>query len=168
MSINDSYNFLSNNNNNINIQYDIDKLNFKKIKKELQSIPKIIKKNSKMGMRSSSMTDISKIRHDYTSPHNSKSDNDCIIAIKKENLNTINNIKKLYEQKIKDITNLYEEKIIDLNKLLQDSLNEFKNLSCNYISLIDHNNIKICYRGYNCIKLTKLILNKLKINYLMI
>ena len=160
MSKNDSNNSLSNNNNYINPQYDVDKLNFKKIKKELQSIPKIIKKNSKMGIRSSSMTDISKHKYDYTSPHNSKSDNDYFVTIKKENLNAINNIKKIYEQKINDVTRLYEEKISDLNKLLQDSLNEFKNLSCNYISLIQHNNIiQSLKQNYNE------VLNETKNNY---
>jgi hypothetical protein len=195
--------------NTINKNYNIEKLNFGKIKKELDTIPKIIKNHNIMGLRPCvSMTDIQnrdqtnlmgilnepcpkkwnnnnnkvdfiqkkfsynkyvpalnnqnkiKLINDKTDIYTSLNDNNLIIKIKKENIKQINEIKKLYQRKIKEISLFYELKIFDLNKLLKNNLNEYKNLSSNYISLIEHKNIiNDLKSNYNN------LLNKTKDNY---
>ncbi len=175
----------NNNNNNNNFSsknYDIDKLSFKKLKSELETIPKLIKnRTNKHTLKpSSSMCNI----HNNFIPNNfedfnnltnkeqeenkfmeissrtlakkSASSNNLfsfknqntnfinyenLSLLEKENLNYINNIKKLYEKKIEDIKNFYENKYSNLNKLLLNNINDFKILSSNYIPLTDHENI---------------------------
>lgn len=61
--------------NQLNYNYNIDKLNFNKIKKELETIPKIMKNHNKIGVRScSSMTDINNNEQNISNNLNEESE----------------------------------------------------------------------------------------------
>ena len=162
--------------------YNIDKLNFKKIKKELEIIPKIIKNHNKIGLSPCfSMTDISNnlnedflIRNLKQNQNKSSSmkniydrndtnttiNEEILIKIKRQNKKEINDIKNLYERKIKEMTLFYENKYLDLTKLLNKSLNDYKALVTDYIPLTQHKSIvNDLKKKYND------LLNKTKENY---
>ena len=61
--------------NQLNYNYNVDKLNFNKIKKELETIPKIMKNHNKIGLRKcSSMTDINNNDPNISNNLNEESD----------------------------------------------------------------------------------------------
>ena len=61
--------------NQLNYNYNVDKLNFNKIKKELETIPKIMKNHNKIGIRKcSSMTDINNNDPNISNNLNEESD----------------------------------------------------------------------------------------------
>ena len=173
---------MSKHSSNLN-NYNIDKLNFNKIKKELEIIPKIIKNHNKIGLSPCfSMTDISNNlneefliknlrqnksssmkniydRNDTNTTFNNIND-EIIIKIKRQNKKEISDIKYLYETKIKEISLFYENKFVDLTGLLNKSLNDYKILFNDYIPLTEHKSIvNKLKRKYNE------LLNKTKENY---
>ena len=63
--------------NQISYNYNIDKLNFSKIKKELETIPNIIKNHNKIGLRPCiSMTDIYNNEHINNTSNNLNEESD--------------------------------------------------------------------------------------------
>lgn len=197
-------------------KYNIEKLNFNSIKNELSTIPKIIRKKSNIGIRSSTSLNHSNNNDSYSNDpkvlsltpsithkkrqssdginlfglHNNKindgslfqvpeknSNNITIIRSKtssnfdenilkningnyrnkineienehrkviellqKENKEYIEKISENYEQKIKELTLFYESKIFTYEKKIMSEINHLKDISVNYISLDQHNNI---------------------------
>ena len=103
--------------NQLNYNYNVDKLNFNKIKKELETIPKIMKNHNKIGLRKcSSMTDINNNDPNISNNLNEESD---IEIIKNFGQNL-----KSYSQKK---SSSFMKKYNDRNIGYKNDLNSFSN-----------------------------------------
>ena len=121
--------------NYINYNYNIDKLNYSKIKKELDSIPKIIKNHNRL-RPSLSLTDFNNYNqinnrnnlniNDLNDIHNYKNISQKSLSYKKPSYNNIYN-NNLYERN--DINNSFNEDIIiQIKKENNKEINNIKNL----------------------------------------
>ena len=121
--------------NYINYNYNIDKLNYSKIKKELDSIPKIIKNHNRL-RPSLSLTDFNNYNqinnrnnldiNDLNDIQNNKNISQKSLSYKKPSYNNIYK-NKLYERN--DINNSFNEDIIiQIKKENNKEINNIKNL----------------------------------------
>ena len=124
--------------NQLNYNYNVDKLNFNKIKKELETIPKIMKNHNKIGLRKcSSMTDINNNDPNISNNLNEESDIE-IIKNFGQNLKSYSQKKsssfmKKYNYRNNgeknDLNNsVNNETIIQIKKENKKELNNIKNL----------------------------------------
>ena len=124
--------------NQLNCNYNVDKLNFKKIKKELETIPKIMKNHNKIGLRKcSSMTDINNNDPNISNNLNEESDIE-IIKNFGQNLKSFSNKKSSsFMRKYNDKNNgekndlnnsVNNETIIQIKKENKKEVNNIKNL----------------------------------------
>lgn len=124
--------------NQLNCNYNVDKLNFKKIKKELETIPKIMKNHNKIGLRKcSSMTDINNNDPNISNNLNEESDIE-IIKNFGQNLKSFSNKKSSsFMRKYNDRNNgekndlnnsVNNETIIQIKKENKKEVNNIKNL----------------------------------------
>ena len=170
--------------NLINNNYNVDKLNFTKIKKELESIPKIIKNHNKIGLRScSSMTDIynnnlnekkyfeqNQNKNNFTPKTLSYKKSSSFKNIQNLNIkNDINSsfnddiiiqIKKENNKEINKIINLYELKIKEISLFYETKFNDLNQLLSNNL-----NEYKLLSSDYIPLAQHKTIINDLKKNY---
>ena len=124
--------------NQLNCNYNVDKLNFNKIKKELETIPKIMKNHNKIGLRKcSSMTDINNNDPNISNNLNEESDIE-IIKNFGQNLKSFSNKKSSsFMRKYNDRNNgekndlnnsVKNETIIQIKKENKKEINNIKNL----------------------------------------
>ena len=124
--------------NQLNCNYNVDKLNFNKIKKELETIPKIMKNHNKIGLRKcSSMTDINNNDPNISNNLNEESDIE-IIKNFGQNLKSFSNKKSSsFMKKYNDRNNgekndlnnsVNNETIIQIKKENKKEVNNIKNL----------------------------------------
>ena len=124
--------------NQLNCNYNVDKLNFNKIKKELEAIPKIMKNHNKIGLRKcSSMTDINNNDPNISNNLNEESDIE-IIKNFGQNLKSFSNKKSSsFMRKYNDRNNgekndlnnsVNNETIIQIKKENKKEVNNIKNL----------------------------------------
>lgn len=124
--------------NQLNCNYNVDKLNFNKIKKELETIPKIMKNHNKIGLRKcSSMTDINNNDPNISNNLNEESDIE-IIKNFGQNLKSFSNKKSSsFMRKYNDRNNgekndlnnsVNNETIIQIKKENKKEINNIKNL----------------------------------------
>lgn len=124
--------------NQLNCNYNVDKLNFNKIKKELETIPKIMKNHNKIGLRKcSSMTDINNNEPNISNNLNEESDIE-IIKNFGQNLKSFSNKKSSsFMRKYNDRNNgekndlnnsVNNETIIQIKKENKKEINNIKNL----------------------------------------
>lgn len=124
--------------NQLNCNYNVDKLNFNKIKKELETIPKIMKNHNKIGLRKcSSMTDINNNDPNISNNLNEESDIE-IIKNFGQNLKSFSNKKSSsFMKKYNDRNNgekndlnnsVNNETIIQIKKENKKEINNIKNL----------------------------------------
>ena len=124
--------------NQLNCNYNVDKLNFNKIKKELETIPKIMKNHNKIGLRKcSSMTDINNNDPNISNNLNEESDIE-IIKNFGQNLKSFSNKKSSsFMRKYNDRNNgekndlnnsVNNETIIQIKKENKKEVNNIKNL----------------------------------------
>ena len=124
--------------NQLNCNYNVDKLNFNKIKKELEAIPKIMKNHNKIGLRKcSSMTDINNNDPNISNNLNEESDIE-IIKNFGQNLKSFSNKKSSsFMRKYNDRNNgekndlnnsVNNEALIQIKKENKKEVNNIKNL----------------------------------------
>jgi len=124
--------------NQLNCNYNVDKLNFNKIKKELETIPKIMKNHNKIGLRKcSSMTDINNNDPNISNNLNEESDIE-IIKNFGQNLKSFSNKKSSsFMRKYNDRNNgekndlnnsVNNEALIQIKKENKKEVNNIKNL----------------------------------------
>ena len=124
--------------NQLNCNYNVDKLNFNKIKKELETIPKIMKNHNKIGLRKcSSMTDINNNDPNISNNLNEESDIE-IIKNFGQNLKSFSNKKSSsFMKKYNDRNNgekndlnnsVNNEALIQIKKENKKEVNNIKNL----------------------------------------
>ena len=181
--------------NVINNNYNIDKLNFTKIKKELETIPKIIKNHNKIGLKPcSSMSDIYKNNLNekkyFEQNQNKNNFTPKTLSYKKsssfkniQNINIKNDInssfnddiiiqiKKENNQEINKIINLYELKIKEISLFYETKfcdLNQLLSDNLNEYKLLSSDYISLAQHKSIIIDLKKNyndLLNKTKENY---
>ena len=174
--------------NQLNSNYNVNKLNFNNIKKELETIPKIIKNHNKIGLRKcSSMTEINNNDPNISNNLNKDSDIETIknfgqnlksYSNKKsssfiekysnrniEEKNDLNNdiiiqIKKENKKEVNNIKNLYEKKINEITLFYENKIIDLNKL------LIDNlNDYKLLSSNYISLTKHKKIINDLKKYY---
>ena len=174
--------------NQLNSNYNVNKLNFNNIKKELETIPKIIKNHNKIGLRKcSSMTEINNNDPNISNNLNKDSDIETIknfgqnlksYSNKKsssfiekysnrniEEKNDLNNdiiiqIKKENKKEVNNIKNLYEKKINEITLFYENKIIDLNKL------LIDNlNDYKLLSSNYISLTKHKNIINDLKKYY---
>ena len=174
--------------NLLNNNYNIDKLNFNKIKKELETIPKIIKNHNRL-KSCFSATDF--YNNEENNSNNNLNDYDLFIKneynqnknnslsykksspfnnlkniYKKNNINNyftddiIVKIKKENKKEINNIKNLYERKIKEITLLYENKFINMNNLLKNNL-----NEYKLLSTDYIKISEHKNIINELKHNF---
>ncbi len=174
--------------NLLNNNYNIDKLNFNKIKKELETIPKIIKNHNRL-KSCFSATDF--YNNEENNSNNNLNDDDLFIKneynqnknnslsykkfspfnnlkniYKKNNINNyftddiIVKIKKENKKEINNIKNLYERKIKEITLLYENKFINMNNLLKNNL-----NEYKLLSTDYIKISEHKNIINELKHNF---